>query len=130
MQHYKFFAKARQASLLSTHKFRVGACLVISNSIFIGFNKADVTDPKGNTKFNSIHAELDVLRKAGIHRDFSKAKLYIYRAMKNPLFGIAGLAKPCDGCQILLKDKGIKEYYYSIDDHTFGCFNNKLITRE
>lgn len=106
----------------------MGAVLVIGKSMYVGWNKAYKTDPKLSMEFPTIHAELDVIKKAGLFRDLSGAKLYVYRNMRN---GEAGLAKPCVACEKLITKHGIKEYYYSIDSNTFGaCFktwNHSLI---
>jgi deoxycytidylate deaminase len=128
VRHNKYFDKAKEASLKSTFKFKVGACLVIGKTIFTGWNKGEETDPKALSKFNSIHAELDAITKAGFYRDFSNATLYVYRSMRNPMFGKAGMAKPCVHCESLIRRVGIKECFYSIDDYSFGHWKDGHIT--
>lgn len=113
----KYFQKARKAALNSRHKFMLGAALVIGKTVYLGWNKAHKTDPSLDCEFPTVHAELDAIKKAGVYRNFSGAKLYIYRAMRNKH---VGLAKPCEACQKLIGRYGINEIYYTIDDDRFG----------
>lgn len=127
MKHTRYFFKAKNAALNSRHKFMVGACLVIGKSLYLGWNKAYKTDPNSKSEFPTVHAELDAIKKAGINRDMSNAKLYIFRQMRN---GNVGLARPCIDCYRLIKGTGIKEFYYSIDNNSFGSYNHNSVWGE
>lgn len=93
----RYFAKARQASLMSDyHKEHIGAVLVYSNSILAtGFNTLKTTPVQkeynlergindDNVNNGACHAEMMCLLKTKyLDIDWSKAKMYIYRENKN-----------------------------------------------
>lgn len=107
----KYFEKAKQAALRSNYKYKVGACLVIGNEVYTGWNRVDKTHPKSMTDFNKIHAEFDVLYKAGFYNEkLSSAEIYIYRITKK---GNPALSKPCPGCINLLRKYKINRIYFT-----------------
>ena len=61
-----------------------------------------------------LHAEISCLNSIR-HLDiqFSKIKLYIYRARVDTEHG---MARPCPACMAAIKDFGIKNIYYTTDD--------------
>lgn len=114
-------------------KARLGAVLIYKGkTVSVGWNSTktsplqrelnryrgyDVDAPESH---NTLHAEVACLTKAkGLDIDWSRANLFVYRIKKN---GSAGLARPCKGCQALIKSMGIKNVYYSTDDG--WCFEH------
>jgi len=70
-----------------------------------------------NYRHNSRHAEFNVLRDI---KDGSKGVLYIYRELFDHTLA---MARPCDKCMILLKEKNIKKIVYTT---TNGFAKEKL----
>ena len=61
-----------------------------------------------------LHAEINCLNAIRhMNINFSKVKLYIYRARKDRLIGIC---KPCPSGMAAIKDLGIKHIYYTTND--------------
>lgn len=99
--------EGRQLPLLS-------AGIVVGNTLFIGHNRVDKTDPKfcfrdKEKVFCTIHAEMAALQKAknmGV-KSFRSCRLYVVRK-----YGIPpqryGMAKPCWRCAQSLYDHGFK----------------------
>ncbi len=112
MNHNRYFEIARKQSLLSTHKTRVGACIVKKNKIIsYGHNNPKKTHPLAikYNKYKGICAEMDCI--IGHNRTiFKGAIIYVYRELKN---GTIANAKPCHACMDLIKDCKIKRIYYT-----------------
>ena len=125
---YKFFDKAKGAADISDYKKVHVGCVAVyqGNIIGIGCN-TNKTHPKqkyynrfrGITTDNAkcapkLHAEISCLNSIR-HLDiqFSKIKLYIYRARVDTEHG---MARPCPACMAAIKDFGIKNIYYTTDD--------------
>lgn len=107
--------RINNGSLRSSHV----ACLVKQDKIVkIGWNK-NRTHPKTKkfpyvnyrySKFDvGIHAELDVVLKAGVD-DLSKYSIVVLRVDGN---GKLNSSRPCRGCMSVLQQVGIAEIYYS-----------------
>lgn len=63
---------------------------------------------------NCTHAELNCINKIKyLDIDFSKVSLFVYRQHKN---GTKALARPCPACSKLIRDMGIKNIYYTIEN--------------
>lgn len=57
------------------------------------------------------HAEIQALKKIRyLDADFSKIKVYVYRATKN---GKLAMARPCASCLAFMRELGIKNIYYT-----------------
>ena len=122
---YKYFAKARQAAMVSDYyKTHIGCVAIYQGSIIgIGCN-CNKTHPtqKFYNKYRKqseimlpkLHAEISCLNSIR-HLDinFSKVKLYIYRIRKDQPFG---LSRPCPSCMAAIKDLGIRDIYYTTND--------------
>lgn len=92
----------------------------------IGYNLQDKTnplqkrynalrgfDPNASGIRNTIHAECHALLSAKfLDIDWKKAHVFIYRIKKD---GSNGLARPCQACEAMLREKGIVHVYYSTD---------------
>lgn len=68
---------------------------------------------------NSVHAEIACLTKIKyLDIDFSKVTLFVYREHKN---GKRAVAKPCPACTKFIKDMGIRDVFYTIEDGWEHC---------
>lgn len=120
---------AKNASMNSNFRRQhLGAIAVYKNNVLaMGFNSCKTSPiqkkynkernylielPHANT--NTVHAEIACLTKIKyLDIDFSKVSLFVYREHKN---GQKALAKPCPACTKFIKDMGIKDVYYTIED--------------
>lgn len=113
-----YFKYAREESLKSDFRCKVGACLVIGKSIVKGHNKRKTHPRFANPSIHiktSIHAELDCLaRTKKIEIPF--ATLYVYRETQD---GNPAMSKPCVHCMSFLRDSGIKTIYYSVQNYPY-----------
>lgn len=64
----------------------------------------------------SVHAEARVLKKAG-----HGAIIYVAKVQKST--GEWGLAKPCDDCMKLIRNKNVKRVYYTIGPNEYGVID-------
>lgn len=112
--------QARKGFLNSRFKRKPVGCAYIQGSkIIIGSNdiKTSPLSAMLGSRKNRIHAEVFVLKQI----KEGDGVLYIYRERKN---GSLGLARPCQSCLKLIRQKGIKRIVYS----TYGGFaKEKLI---
>lgn len=111
-----FFKAARLVSYLSVGGHyaskRMGAVLFKGKSqLGYGFNILNKTHPLHKKAITSIHAEINCLLKRRHYDDISDCSIVVYREDGN---GEPALAKPCDNCQMVMKEYGIKKVYYSI----------------
>ena len=120
-----YFDKAKNISFLSDFKQTHIGCIAVYKKqvIGIGYN-TNKTHPiqlyynkyRENFDWNKnsqpkLHAEISCLLSIkNLDIDFSKVKLYIYRANKN---GDIALSKPCNACLKAISDLGIKRIYYT-----------------
>ena len=117
----KFIKLALNIANLSQHpKFRLGAVIVKgSNVLSVGVNKLKThplqNNPHTNNKSLSIHAELcAILKLSG--EQLKNSTIYVARILAN---GISGIAKPCDVCETLLIEAGIKRFVWTIQENNF-----------
>lgn len=131
----KYFELARQACKFSDmHKTKVGSVFIYKNKVIsVGYN-SNKTAPiqalwnqerfdKESTYLHTLHAETTALLHAkNFDIDWSKVYVFNWRTKKD---GSQGLSKPCKSCEAMLKNKGIKNIFYSTDSGwAFECFNN------
>lgn len=125
----RYLDMAKEASTQSDfNKHHLGAVAIYHGSLLAtGFNscktspiqkrynKARNYQVEANYKnTNCTHAEVACLSKIRyLDIDFSKVKLYVYREHKN---GVKALARPCPACQKMIKDMGIKNIYYTVEN--------------
>lgn len=123
----RFFQKARQiANISDFSKTHIGCIAVYQGNIIgVGFNTNKTHPmqkyynrerfvPGATGPFEAkLHAEINCLNSIR-HMDiqFSKVKLYIYRARISTTYGIC---RPCPSCMAAIKDLGIKHIYYTTD---------------
>lgn len=93
----------KQAGMATHDKWRVGAVLVRGGSLIsTGFNRYRNDPMHVGIGGVSYHAEEVALSRAGDPRG---STIYVARITKS---GILGMAKPCDACQQLLLDNGVR----------------------
>ena len=63
----------------------------------------------------AAHAEARALRKCG-----QEAILWIARIDRNRN---RALARPCSGCQTLIKNRCVKRVYYTVDNNTYSVWD-------
>lgn len=123
LQVNKYFGLARNASSFSDFpRVHIGAIFTYKNRIIAtGWNttkenpiQKHYNQCRGfdtNSYKNSLHAEMMCLvRSKDYDVDWKKVNVFVYRALKN---GKISLAKPCIACETALKEKGIKNVYYT-----------------
>jgi len=96
------------------------------NILSVGFNKkstngfvehfADLV--RGERDYClSTHAEMDAVLRARGKLDLRGTKIYVVRIKPS---GGLGMAKPCEICEHVLFNYGIRRAYYSINDNEYG----------
>lgn len=126
----KFFRIARQNASEHNYEgveFRLCSVIVRGGSIVsVGFNKRNTNGfvdyysdlAKAQRGFcESTHSEMDAVLQAREKTDLRGCKIYVVRIKENDIFG---LAKPCEICEHVLFNYGIKKAYYTIDETNFG----------
>lgn len=126
INHY--FNLARNACYYSDFmKARLGAVLIYKGKVMsVGWNSTKTSplqrqlnryrgyDVDASEAHNTLHAEVACLTKArDLDIDWGRASIFVYRIKKDES---AGLARPCKGCQALIKSMGIKNVYYSTEN--------------
>lgn len=108
----RFFDIARRLSKKSDYCHQLGAVVAKKNKIVgLGFNQPHKTHPRSNNRFKTIHAELDAI--LGLAKeDLEGSTIYVYREHKD---GSPANSKPCQYCQMLIKQAGIKKVCYTDD---------------
>lgn len=100
----------------SPHRFRVGAVVYLrTDRLGWGHNEHLKTHTKSWHPFKSIHAEFSAVMDALAHcgRDAlldNGVSIYVHRLK---LDDSTGLSKPCQWCDIMLKQVGIRNIYWS-----------------
>lgn len=112
MKH-RHFELAKKLSKKSDHpKFQMGCVIVSKNRIVgVGFNQMK-THTKSTHAFKTLHAEISALI-GNTYEDLRNCSIYVYRETKD---GKPAMAKPCPTCELALREAGIKNVYYSIDN--------------
>ncbi len=101
----------------SPHRFRVGAVIYRRDyRMGWGHNQHLKTHPKSPHPYRSIHAEFSALLHAvaccGSDALSDRGvSIYVHRLK---LDGSSGLSKPCQWCERMLAQAGIKNIYWSI----------------
>lgn len=103
------FAKAE--SHKSRGKIKIGCVIIKSGNIIgRGYNNYN-TSPSRRHKVNtwSIHAEVAAINSLKTAK-LKNTTMYIYRETKK---GLPALAKPCNGCQKIINNLGIRKIIYT-----------------
>ena len=110
----RIIKEAIRQAIRSSYRFRVGAVIYDGNYIISrGYNKPNKTHPRANTPYSTIHAEFDAILKSQHYHTpgmLHNASIYVHRLWRT---GQDGFAKPCQYCEVVLKQAGIKDINYS-----------------
>jgi deoxycytidylate deaminase len=112
-RHNRFLKVAREMALKSTEmKRQFGVVIVDGNKVVAtGRNRKShpkiptITSQNGERRYFGLHAECDALLKC----DFSVRSTVIYIWGQNVSTGNLCFSGPCDLCQRLLKERGVKQ---------------------
>lgn len=126
----KFFRIALQNARehdFDTLEFKLCSVITRGGSIIsVGFNKRNTNGfvdyyselAKGQRAFcESTHSEMDAVLQARDKTDLRGCKIHVLRLKENDTLG---LAKPCEICEHVLYNYGIKKAFYTIDDTNYG----------
>lgn len=98
----------KQAEAAPHSQWRVGAAIVRGGSLLsVGHNRYRNSPSQVDLEGVSYHAEEAALRRAG---DPDGATIYVARITRS---GKLGMARPCQACQRLLLDSGIRYFVYT-----------------
>ena len=114
-----YFRIAREQSLMSRFRCKVGACLVSGKSVFKGYNKRKTHTRFANPNLHiktSLHAELSCIINAGDKVNLRGSSIYVYRETSD---GSPAMSKPCSHCMKFLKEEGISNIYYSKPEYPY-----------
>jgi len=131
----KFFKLAKNASKFSDYtkkNIHIGAVLVYKNKVISNGWNTDKTNPiqyayniyrqqtennnreyDANNHLPCVHAEMKCLIDTkDLNIDWRKANLFVYRSSNGKLRN----CKPCKACLKAIKDRGIRNVYYTNED--------------
>lgn len=131
----KFFKLAKNASKFSDYtkkNIHIGSVLIYKNKVIANGWNTDKTNPiqyayniyrqytedihreyNANNHLPCVHAEMKCLIDTkDLNIDWRKATLFVYRSSNGKLRN----CKPCKACTKALKDRGIKNIYYTNED--------------
>lgn len=130
---YKYFDLARKTAQSSSYDgFKLGCVIVYKGHVIASGHNSNKTNPmqkkynkyrqfkyNGKPIRHSTHAEMNALLSipytVDLNTDYSKAKVYVYRISPGQHLG-QGLARPCAACLAALRDKGVRDIYYTTSD--------------
>lgn len=130
----KFFRIALQNAMDHDYEdleYHLCALIVRGGSVVsIGYNKRNsnafvehYTDlARGQRDWcMSTHAEMDAVLQARSKINLKGTKIFVIRKHQDQKkHGVFALAKPCEICQHVLYNYGIRRAYYTIDDNNHG----------
>jgi len=125
MRQKDYLLRAKKIALKSPSRFRVGAVLVRGSSIIgVGYNR----QRKSHTVMH-LHAHPEIKSFIGTHAEMVACRglrpydiginstLYVNRVRRD---GTQGCSAPCPACISILRNKGIRKIYFSLDDQGYG----------
>ena len=117
-RYYRFADIALQLAEESNNGMTHTLCALVvrkSKVIAIGYNSRK-TSPRMDTRMNMLHAEYHAILRCP-ESDLRGCDVVVARARSQ---GKAGLARPCEACQEILRRGGIKRVFYTTnwDDNT------------
>jgi len=117
-RHQRFAKIALQLAynVYSDVTYQLCALIIKKNRVLsVGYNSKK-THPIMNTKTQQRHAECDAILRCP-EGDLRGSDMIVVRARGG---GLAGLARPCDTCQAVLKQSDLKQVFYTTnyDDDT------------
>lgn len=123
---HKFLLKA--SALIKKHDYdkwqEFHLCAIIvqgGNILSVGFNQSrrhGYVEVIKKNSWTNLHAEVDAILKVRRKINLTGSKMFIVRLIEGDTK--MSISRPCQTCQIALKNYGIKKVYYSIDDDTYA----------
>lgn len=129
----RMFKIAYEVAQTSQFKnFHIGCVVAYKKHILscgVNSTKTNPTQKKYNKKYrkfsksnkpikDSVHAEIDALQRISYpieqNVNWNKVSIYIVRICPGKRLGI-GMARPCPACMNALRDKGIRNIFYTTD---------------
>lgn len=114
-KHRSLLSRASVIASTSEQNFKHGAILTKGGSVIsVGINRRR-TNPalldQEDYRLSSVHAEVAAIK--GSHgADLKGAVIYVARVNNA---GEQMMSKPCEECQKVLRDVGVKKVFYTID---------------
>lgn len=108
--------QAAKAATNSNDKFKIGCVLYKgANLLSSGFNQMKKTHRAAceHYDFPFIHAEYSAIKSVKYTSSLKNCSVYVARVDR---FGNYAMSKPCEGCQEMLKNNGIKTVYFTTDN--------------
>jgi tRNA(Arg) A34 adenosine deaminase TadA len=107
MKYLELAARIAQGAAWHEKHFLLGAVAIRGDGAIV-----TATNIRTQDRVHSAHAEYRALKKAG-----KDSILYVARIDR---FGQWAMAKPCNLCQTLIKNKRVRRVYYTIAKDEFG----------
>jgi deoxycytidylate deaminase len=105
----RYFELAKKVSVLGEHpQHKIGCILVINKTHMVAGYNSNKTDPNSPSPFKSSHAEFRAI--TSTREDLKGASIYVYREDHS---GNLALSFPCENCLRLIKQKGIRNIYFT-----------------
>jgi deoxycytidylate deaminase len=126
--NYKFFAAAKLAAIQGVgangrghNKFKLGAALTHKNMLISTGSNSYKTHPlmHRRTEWPFLHAEQSAIIRNGIDNCEGR-DLYVVRILKNLDYATS---YPCEVCQQLIKDVGVRNVFYIDERGEFAKWN-------
>lgn len=133
MNIQRFFNLAKNASKFSDYNkknIRIGSVLIYKNKVIANgwntiktnpmqyyYNKyREINDDERNYDYKKhlpcVHAEMKCLIETkDMNIDWNKVSIFVYREHNNKMLN----CKPCKACSKALRDRGIKDIYYTTE---------------
>ena len=109
MIDFGFFRLAKSASTHSNHRYQMGCAISVhGKAVSVGFNFCKTHPQHTTAERPSIHAEVSAVIHAQCN--ISGGTAWVYRETRN---GKLAMAKPCERCQMILQEAGIKKVFYT-----------------
>ncbi len=126
-KHTRYLKVAKAMALRSTEmKRQFGVVIVDGNKILAtGRNRKShpkiptITSQNGQRRYFGSHAECDALLKC----EFSIRHAIVYIWRRNVSTGNLCASNPCDLCQTILKERGIKQAVFPLKDGGIEVLN-------
>jgi len=105
--------------------YRIGACLMLGDRVLQVRHNSYKTHPylAALTKYPHLHAESYCVLAQGI-TECQDTTMYVVRTLKD---GTLANAKPCEVCQKIMLDVGVRLCYYTQDQNSIGVMRFKPI---
>jgi len=94
----------------SDRKYRFGAIGIRSDGATVYATNGGIA----GAQCPSAHAESRLSRKLDV-----SSVVFVARTLRSS--GAVSMARPCLGCQLAMKHRGVFKVYYTINDREFGC---------